>query len=134
VLFLFALSAEAGPSSKVIPAADLAWTDVKRPDGTPVGLRAVDLWGDSAKGAHGSLASFPAGLTEPMHYHSAAIRVVVIAGTMRYVIGGVESKNLSAGSYVTVEGGVPHFAHCMPGAPCEVFLEQDAAMDVKLVK
>src|SRR5260370_40830690 len=97
VLFLVAISAEAGPSSKVIPAADLGWTDVKRPDGTPAGLRAVDLWGDSAKGAHGSLASFPAVLAEPMHYHSAAIRVVVIACTMRYVIGGVEWNAPGAG-------------------------------------
>jgi quercetin dioxygenase-like cupin family protein len=106
---------------------------VKKPDGTPSGLRAVDLWGDAKTGAHGSLAKFPAGMKESLHTHTHELRVVVFDGTLRYVIDGVETGNLARGSALIIPANVPHYAHCLAAAPCEVLAQQDGAIDVRPV-
>ncbi|MFL5307851.1 MAG: DUF4437 domain-containing protein, partial [Polyangia bacterium] len=84
-----AIGARGAASGAVtIPSEDLAWHDVKGPAKAPTGLRTVDLWGDAAKGAHGSLTKFPAGLAEPLHTHSHELRLVVVAGMMAFSIDG----------------------------------------------
>lgn len=122
------------PGVVALSSDDLSWTDVKGPSKGPVGLRTVDLWGQAAKGAHGSLTKFPAGFSEPLHTHSRQLRVVVVAGTMAFAIDGAETKDLGPGSFVTIPAGVKHFAMCKPASVCEVFVEQKGAMDVKLVE
>ncbi len=130
-----AIGAHGAPSGLVAVSPDeLAWTEVKGRDGAPMGLRTVDLWGQAAKGAHGSLTKFPAGLAEPLHTHSRELRVVVVAGTMAFSMEGAETKDLGPGSFVRVPAGVRHAAICRPPSACEVFLEQAGAMDVKLVE
>jgi quercetin dioxygenase-like cupin family protein len=124
----------APPGVMALSSDDFAWTNVKAPDGTPTGLRTVDLWGQAAKGAHGSLTRFPAGLAEHLHTHSRDLRVVIVAGTMAFSVEGAETKDLGPGSFVTIPAGVRHFAICRPARPCEVFLEQSGAMDVKFVE
>lgn len=134
-LFLgLALAVRAAPSGAVaVSSEDLVWRNVTAPDGTPTGLRTVDLWGQATKGAHGSLTKFPAALAEHLHTHSLDLRVVVVAGTMAFSIDGRETKDLGPGSFVTIPAGVRHFAICRPASPCEVFLEQSGAMDVKFI-
>src|SRR5579871_3355610 len=130
-----AIAVEAAPAGVVAASSDdLAWTEVKGRDGAPMGLRTVDLWGQAAKGAHGSLTKFPAGLAEPLHTHSRELRVVVVAGTMAFSIDGAETKDLRPGAFVSIPAGVRHAAICRPAAACEVFLEQAGAMDVKFVE
>ena len=107
---------------------------MKGPAKAPSGLRTVDLWGEAAKGAHGSLTKFPAGLAEPLHTHSHELRLVVLAGTMAFSIEGTETKDFGPGSFVSIPAGVKHFAICRPASACEVFLEQSGALDVKLVE
>jgi hypothetical protein len=118
--------------TRIVPASELTWTDVMDSNGLPLGLRTVDVWGNAHQGAHGSLTKFPAGFAEPLHRHSNPIRVVVLSGIMRFVVDGVESVDLGPESYVSIAADVPHFARCAGTAPCEVLIEQDAAMDVKL--
>ena len=122
----------AAERARIVPAGELTWTDVLNPNGLPLGLRTVDVWGDSHKGAHGSLTRFPAGFAEPVHRHSNPIRVIVLSGIMRFVVDGVESADLGPESYVAIAADVPHFARCSGATPCEVLIEQDTAMDVKL--
>jgi mannose-6-phosphate isomerase-like protein (cupin superfamily) len=145
ILCMSAVTADAGtppsaglpsdqPASRtrIVPASELTWTDVMDPNGLPLGLRTVDVWGNARQSAHGSLTKFPAGFAEPLHRHSNPIRVIVLSGIMRFVVDGVESVDLGPGSYVSISADVPHFARCAGTAPCEVLIEQDAAMDVKL--
>ena len=120
------------PRSHIVPAAKLTWTDVLNADHAPLGLRTAEVWGTPSKGAHASLTKFPGGFAEPLHRHSHPIRVVVLSGTMRFVVDDVESVDLGPPSYVAVAADVPHFARCIGPAACEVLIEQDAAMDVKL--
>jgi hypothetical protein len=75
----------------------------------------------------------PAGLAEPLHVHSREFRVVVIAGTLRYTIAGRDTVGLGAGSYVAIPAGIPHLAACVGPEPCEVYVEQDGALDVQPV-
>jgi quercetin dioxygenase-like cupin family protein len=117
----------------VLAAPDLAWADITKPDGTPTGLRSTDIWGNSKQRAHGTLTLFPPDLAEPLHRHSHTFNVLVMAGTLRFTIDGRDSPDLGAGSFVTIAPGVPHSAHCLPGPSCEVYVEQDAALDVELV-
>jgi quercetin dioxygenase-like cupin family protein len=134
-LFIGVAIAARGAPPKLVALSpdDLAWADVKGPDGALTGLRTVDLWGQAAKGAHGSLTKFPAGLAERPHTHSRDLRVVVIAGTMAFSIDGGETKDLGPGSFVTVPAGVSHAAICRPAGACEVFLQQSGPMDVTFV-
>jgi quercetin dioxygenase-like cupin family protein len=135
LLVAVAIAAHGTPAGAVVASSDdLAWTDVKGRDGSLMNLRTVDLWGQAAKGAHGSLTKFPASLAEPLHTHSRDLRVVVIAGRMAFSIDGSETKELGPGSFVSIPAGIRHAAICRPASPCEVFLEQSGAMDVKLVE
>lgn len=123
----FLLLLAAAPASKplVIPAADVKFTLVPNSQ-----IEASDLWGDSKKGAHGSLAKFPGSFIEPLHVHTNEIRVVVVKGEMEYTIGDTMTK-VGPGSFVKVPGGVKHFAKCADAGGCLIFLEQDGKMDVK---
>ena len=132
VIVLTAVCAASAPRTHIVPASELTWTEVMGPNGSPLELRTVDVWGNAHQGAHGSLTRFPAGFAEPLHRHSNPIRVVVLSGIMRFVVDGVESVDLGPESYVSIAADVPHFARCAGTAPCEVLIEQDAAMDVKL--
>jgi len=123
---LLLLAACAAPVANQIVVADaLAW------HAGPAGIRSADVWGDAGRGAHGTLARLPADLLEPPHHHSHAFRVLVLAGTMTYSIAGRVTPALTAGSYVVIAAGTPHFAHCLSGAACEVYIEQDGAFDVE---
>jgi quercetin dioxygenase-like cupin family protein len=132
VIVLAAACTASAPRARIVPASELTWTDVMGPNGSPLGLRTVDVWGNAHQGAHGSLTRFPAGFAEPLHRHSNPIRVVVLSGVMRFVVDGVASVDLGPESFVSIAADVPHFAGCTGTAPCEVLIEQDAAMDVKL--
>jgi hypothetical protein len=132
VIVLVPACTVSAPRTRIVPASELIWTDVMDPNGSPLGLHTVDVWGNAHQGAHGSLTKFPAGFAEPLHRHSHPIRVVVLSGIMRFVVDGVESVDLGPESYVSIAADVPHFARCAGTAPCEVLIEQDAAMDVKL--
>ena len=132
VMVVAAACTASAPRTRIVPAGELTWTDVMAPNGSPLGLRTADVWGNARQGAHGSLTKFPAGFAEPLHRHSNPIRVVVLSGIMRFVVDGVESVDLGPESYVSVAADVPHFARCTGTAPCEVLIELDAAMDVKL--
>jgi quercetin dioxygenase-like cupin family protein len=101
-------------------------------DGRSTGLQSVDLWGNSKTSAHGTLSKCAAGLSEPPHTHSRTFRALIIAGTMRYVVGGQISQPLGPGSYIVIAPGAPHFAQCSPESSCHVYVEQAGPLDVKL--
>ncbi len=115
----------------VVSARNLVWVDVQR-DGHSTGIQTVDLWGNSKTSAHGSLSKLAAGLSEPPHTHSRAFRALIIAGTMRYVVDGGPSEPLAPGSYIVIRAGDVHYAQCLPGSECEVYVEQDGPLDVTL--
>jgi mannose-6-phosphate isomerase-like protein (cupin superfamily) len=124
-LLLLLATAPAPKTPTVLRAADVKFALVPNSQ-----IEASDLWGDSKKGAHGSLAKFPGSFIEPLHTHTNEIRVVVVKGEMEYTIGDNMTK-VGPGSFVKVPGGVKHFAKCADAGGCLIFLEQDGKMDMK---
>jgi len=97
------------------------------------GVLTAVTWGDPAKGPHGAFHKFTAGFLAPLHTHSSNNRIVVLSGTM--VMTGEDGKAMkfTAGSYYTQPNTYKHTTQCLAGADCLVYLEADAAWDLKPV-
>ena len=126
-LFLcVAIGVAKGGKAVVWPAGDVKWTDST----TVKGASIAPLWGDPTKGAYGALKKVAGGTDLGWHTHSSDQRVVAISGTFDFTVEGQEPKELTAGSYVFVPGGVKHLSKCRAGADCSWFEEQPGKMDM----
>jgi quercetin dioxygenase-like cupin family protein len=113
----------------VWPAGDITFEQ------TPAkGVTKADLWGNAAKGVHGSLVKFAAGTDNGLHTHTYDIKAVVISGTFLYGSGGAAPQKLGPGSYLLIPGGMKHTSGCDAGADCLFFEEQSGKFDIKPVK
>ncbi|MEO8504378.1 MAG: DUF4437 domain-containing protein [Acidobacteriota bacterium] len=97
------------------------------------GVMTAILWGDDTKGAHGAFHKFIAGFTAPLHTHSANNRVVVLSGTMSMTGEDGKEMKFPAGSFYTQPNTFRHTTKCLVGADCLIYLEADAAWDMKPV-
>jgi quercetin dioxygenase-like cupin family protein len=118
-----------GGSATLIPAADLKWMDA--PGMTGVKMAVVD--GDPSKGPAHMFIKFAGGFSVPQHFHNANHYVVVVSGTMVFVVGGKEYK-LPAGSYFSFTGKKAHTTACEAGPDCVLFADARAKWDVVPVK
>jgi hypothetical protein len=122
----------AGDAAKPVTLApdQLKW---EVPAGSPPGVTTAMVWGDMTKGAHGAFHKAQAGFSTPLHTHSSNNKIVVLAGTM--AMAGEDGKEMKfpAGSFYTQPNTFKHTTKCLPGAECLVYLEADAAWDLKLV-
>ena len=123
----FAAKAKRTREAVTLTPDELKWKDV--PDSG--GITVAEVWGSMAKGAHGAFAKFPPGHENPLHTHSADIKVVVVSGTFTYGPEGGAVKRFGPGSYVMIPGGLKHTSGCDPGSPCLLFQEQPARFDLK---
>lgn len=108
-------------------AAQLKWVDV--PDAK--GVQEAVLWGDPAKGAHGSQNRFAAGTELPLHTHTNSMRGVILSGTLVITPEGGKAAELGPGSYFLAPGGMNHMTSCKAGADCVVYLHMSGAFDMK---
>ena len=121
-------AAEAPPI--VVPAADLAWTDLD-PAGAP-GVKVATLWGDVAKGPFGAIFKLPPGFAAPLHTHTHDMKLVIVSGTYIQAPKGQPEFRLGPGSYLLQPGGsYQHTTSCDQAAPCIFFVESDGAFDLK---
>lgn len=123
--------APAKPAVKKEPvfwaAGDIKWVDVPEMKGTQQAV----LWGNPKMGAYGSLDKWPGGTETPVHTHTLAIKAVILAGTLVITPDGGAAKELPAGSYVMIPGGMKHATTCKAGADCVFFGEQAGKFDMK---
>lgn len=107
------------PSSTLAPvqfmkaAADLEWK--QGPPSLPPGARAAVLEGDPSKeGFFAMRLKLPAGYAVPPHFHPNVERLTVIEGTfllgMADKVDEAKYRTWSAGSYISMPPGMPHFA------------------------
>jgi len=87
------------------------------------------LWGDPAKGAHGGLLKFAAGLSIPLHHHSFDNRGAVLSGTMILTLEGQPAKELGPGSLIFLPGNMKHTTACKAGTDCVIYAEQPGKDD-----
>ena len=120
-----------GEKAAVLRAAsELKWVDAPGVKG----VQQAVMWGDAAKGAHGSFAKFASGTETPLHTHTAAGRSVVVSGTVVIAPEGQKGKELGPGSYFSLPGGMRHTTSCKAGAECVIYSEWRGAFDLKPVE
>ncbi|AZZ36378.1 hypothetical protein CIK05_06090 [Bdellovibrio sp. qaytius] len=124
-LFSIGAFAKMNMGSTFIEAKDLKWTAVAEFPG--IQMAVVD--GDSQKGSHHAMHKFDAGLTVPMHHHSAETYGTIIAGTIIITMDGIEHR-LTPGSFFTYKRNQPHTTACAAGAECIMSLDVRGKWDV----
>ena len=130
-LLVFGLADAAAQKSMSRPPtiwqyADLNWTELPKSGGV---MRAV-LWGDPGRGAYGALYKFPSGLTHPEHWHTNAMRIVVVSGTLLYTPNGGTEHRLGPGSYLAYGPRDIHVSGPGDNAECVFFMEQPGKFDM----
>ena len=108
-----------------IPAADVKWNEMKDSGG----VMFAALTGDSSKGPFTAFVKFPGGMSQPLHSHTANVKLVVVSGTL---IGGADeasAKEFGPGSFRLVPGGWKHVTGCKAGADCVIFIDASAKFD-----
>lgn len=139
-LFAVAALALTAVSGAAVQAADavkpvgftpsqLKW--VVNPANAAVGMAVV--WGDPEKGAFAAFNRFPAGFVAPLHTHTANTRIVVIQGIMSLTGADGKEMKFPVGSFYTQPNTFPHVTKCLVGSECIIYVEGDAAWDLKPV-
>jgi len=108
------------------PAADLKWVELPNTGGVMLAV----LWGDPDKGAYGALNKFPAGAKFPLHYHTNAMKVVLVSGTWLYTPEGGTEHRLGPGSYLAFDAKDRHISGSAEGSECVFFIEQPGKFDM----
>jgi anti-sigma factor ChrR (cupin superfamily) len=126
------VQAQAGGNKGAIyrSASELKWVEAPGVKG----VQQAVVWGDAAKGPHGSFAKFAAGAETPLHTHAAAGRTVVISGTIISTPDGEKPVELGPGSYFSLPAGMKHTTACKAGADCIIFSNWLGAFDLTPAK
>jgi quercetin dioxygenase-like cupin family protein len=82
--------------------------DANFKESTP-GVSMAALWGDSAKGAHGTFTKFVPGYDAGMHTHTNDVWIAVVKGAYLYKDDAGE-KRVGPGSFLLVPGGHKHWS------------------------
>lgn len=112
-------------------AEDIKWVSLK---GAPLGVMSATLWGNQEKGPYGALTKFPAGFKAPLHYHSSAMKIVVIKGAYIYKPEGGQEKRFGPGSYVSYPGGDRHTTRGAEDSETIFFIEQPGKFDINMIE
>jgi quercetin dioxygenase-like cupin family protein len=123
-LVLAAASAPSRPESVVTPQGQLQWKNA----GVP-GVDAATVAGDSAKGPSRFYLRYKAGLSTPVHHHSADHYVTTVTGTLLLKVDGKEHR-LPPGSYFSLTGKAAHSAKVEGSEDCVMFIDAHGPWDV----
>ena len=99
------------------------------PDFMPRGCALAVLHGDPAKPNADVFLRVPAGSSLPVHWHTSAERMVLIAGELRVDFDGQPPTKLMAGTYAYGPPRRPHGGACVSATPCVLFIAFDAPVD-----
>jgi len=110
------------PQSLNIPASQIKWIDLGGPQlGT--------VWGDSAKGAHGSFLRLPKGFVSPAHHHTGDYYGVIVEGSVTNAEAEQREVVLGPGSYYVQKGKAEHVTKCVGDTDCLIYISQSKAFD-----
>lgn len=99
----------------------------------PKGCTLAVLHGDPAKPNADVFLKVPGKSTIPLHTHTSAERMVLVAGTMNVTYDGQKMTVLQLGSYAYGPANKPHSAVCVSSEPCILFIAFESAVDIKAV-
>ena len=107
--------------------ADLAWGPC--PPFLPAGCGIAVLHGDPAKDNVDVLLKFPGKSTLPLHWHTSAERMVLVAGELHVTYEGQETAILKPGTYAYGPAKLPHHGACASDEPCILFIAFESPLD-----
>ena len=113
--------------AKAADDAGLQWGGC--PDFLPAGCAIAVLHGDPSKPNVDILFKVPAKSEIPLHTHTSAERMVLVAGELEVTYEGQAAAQLTPGTYAYGPAGRPHRAACVSDVPCVLFIAFESPLD-----
>jgi len=136
LLFLLGLVGSVAHAQAPAPEQALTWTarDAKLkwgpcPPFLPKGCGIAVLHGDPAKDNVDVFFKVPAKSTIPLHWHTSAERMVLVAGVLHVTYDGQKKAVLRSGTYAYGPAKQPHKGYCASAVPCVLFIAFESPLD-----
>ena len=126
----FALAQAPAPEQALTRTADdpqLKWGPC--PPFLPKGCGIAVLHGDPAKDNLDVFFKVPAKSTLPLHWHTSAERMVLVAGELHVTYDGQKTAILRPGTYAYGPAKRPHKGFCASTVPCVLFIAFESPLD-----
>jgi quercetin dioxygenase-like cupin family protein len=120
-------SAEESPVIWAAGDAGLQWGPC--PAFLPQGCQIAVLHGDPGKPNADIFLRVPAKSKLPMHWHSSAERMVLVAGELHVTYEGQKTAVMKPGSYAYGPSKQRHAAECASVVPCVLFIAFESPVD-----
>lgn len=95
----------------------------------PQGCAIAVLHGDPAKDNVDVFFKVPGKSTLPLHWHTSAERMVLVAGKLHVTYDGEKEAVLKPGTYAYGPAKKPHSGYCASKAPCVLFIAFESPLD-----
>jgi mannose-6-phosphate isomerase-like protein (cupin superfamily) len=95
----------------------------------PAGCGIAVLHGDPAKDNVDVFLKVPGKSTIPLHWHTSAERMVLVAGELHVTYDGQTKAVLKPGTYAYGPAKRPHKAVCTSPVPCVLFIAFESPLD-----
>ncbi len=95
----------------------------------PEGCRIAVLHGDPAKANADVFFKVPANSKLPLHWHTSAERMILVAGELRVTYEGQPEATLKPGTYAYGPAKLPHSGVCASTVPCVLFIAFESPVD-----
>jgi len=95
----------------------------------PKGCAIAVLHGDPAKDNVDVFFKVPAKSTIPLHWHTSAERMVLVAGKLHVTYDGQKTAVLRPGTYAYGPAKRPHKGFCASTSPCILFIAFESPLD-----
>lgn len=99
------------------------------PDFLPAGCAIAVLHGDPSQLNADVFFRLPARSEIPLHSHTSAERMVLVAGELEVAYQGQAPVRLTPGTYAYGPPGRPHGGRCVSDAACVLFIAFETAVD-----
>jgi quercetin dioxygenase-like cupin family protein len=100
----------------------------------PEGCRIAVLHGDPAKANADVFFKVPAKATLPLHWHTSAERMVLVAGELLVTYEGEKATTLKPGTYAYGPAKRPHSGVCASAVPCVLFIAFESPVDAVAIE
>lgn len=115
------------PIARTPSDATLAWSAC--PAFMPAGCVVSVLHGEPTKPNADVFFKVPGGATVPVHRHTSAERMVLLAGKLEVTFTGERPTILKPGTYAYVPAKVAHGGECLSSSACILFIAYEAPVD-----
>ena len=95
----------------------------------PKGCGIAVLHGDPARANVDVFLRVPGKSTLPLHWHTSAERMVLVAGELHVTYDGQKKAVLKPGTYAYGPAKKPHKADCVGAAQCVLFIAFESPLD-----